>query len=52
MVNDVVYAAEVIGSLHDIINPYRFVSDAMVFVSKMYLVCSWVRRLPSIWFEL
>ena len=28
MVNDVVYAAEVIGSLHDIINPYRFVRDA------------------------
>ena len=24
----------------------------MVFVSKMYRVCSWVRRLPSMWLEL
>ena len=28
MVNDVVYAAEVIGSLHDIINLNSFVRDA------------------------
>ena len=28
MVNDVVYAAEVIGSLHDIINLHSFVRDA------------------------
>ena len=28
MVNDVVYAAEVIGSLQDVINPYSFVRAA------------------------